>query len=191
MVGLIRQVIAPLAQAIGEWWRRGELTVAQEHCASAAIRDFLAQNARPFGGSEGAPVLAVATPSGQVHELGALIVAAMAGHLGWRVTYLGPSLPAPDLAGAVQRCQARALALSLVYPEDDPALGPELQRLRDWLPPETALVVGGRAAPAYQRTLDAVGAITTGDLGELEQTLDSLRNGPPRAACPRTGAGGG
>ena len=67
-----------------------------------------------------APVLVVATPAGQVHELGALLVGATAANLGWQVTYLGASLPAAEIAGAAQQRRARAVALSLVYPEDDP-----------------------------------------------------------------------
>jgi hypothetical protein len=35
---------------------------------------------------DSAPVLLVATPAGQVHELGALLVGAAAANLGWQVT---------------------------------------------------------------------------------------------------------
>ena len=75
---------------------------------------------------ENAPVLVVATPSGQLHELGALLVGAAAANLGWHVTYLGASLPAAEIAGAALQNRARAVALSLVYPEDDPTLEDEL-----------------------------------------------------------------
>jgi DNA-binding transcriptional MerR regulator len=92
--GLLQRVIAPLAQTIGDLWRDGSITAAHEHFASAVIRIFLGHAAKPFAGMEGAPVLLVATPSGQLHELGALLVGATASNLGWHVTYLGASLPA-------------------------------------------------------------------------------------------------
>jgi hypothetical protein len=37
----------------------------------------------------------------------------------WQASYLGASLPAAEIAGAARQRRARAVALSLVYPEDD------------------------------------------------------------------------
>ena len=56
---------------------------------------------------------------------------AAAANIGWHVTYLGASLPAAEIAGAAMQNRARAVALSLVYPQDDPRLEGELIRLRD------------------------------------------------------------
>ena len=173
--GLLQRVVAPLAQTIGDLWRDGTLTAAHEHFASAALRVFLGQAAKPFGGTENAPVLVVATPAGQVHELGALIVGAMAANLGWHVTYLGASLPAAEIAGAAKQNRARAVALSLVYPEDDPGLEGELTRLRELLPPEVVLLTGGRAMPAYLDAIKRIGAVQMKDLSDLSATLDDLR----------------
>jgi hypothetical protein len=50
----------------------------------------------------------------------------------------------------------------------------ELSRLRELLPPEVALLVGGRAAPAYREALDRIGALQTQDLGHLGSRLDEL-----------------
>jgi DNA-binding transcriptional MerR regulator/methylmalonyl-CoA mutase cobalamin-binding subunit len=173
--GLLQRVVAPLAQTIGDLWRDGTLTAAHEHFASSAIRVFLGQAAKPFGGTENAPLLLVATPAGQIHELGALIVGAMAANLGWHVTYLGASLPAAEIAGAAMQSRARAVALSLVYPEDDPALVDELTRLRELLPPEVVLLTGGRAMPAYLDAIKRIGAVQIKDLSDLSATLDDLR----------------
>lgn len=173
--GLLQRVAAPLAQGIGDLWRDGTITAAHEHFASAVIRIFLGQAAKPFAGLESAPVLVVATPSGQLHELGALLVAAAATNLGWHVTYLGPSLPVAEIAGAARQNRARAVALSLVYPEDDPRLEGELARLRELLPPETALLAGGRAMPAYREVLNKIGALQMQDFAHLSSFLDALR----------------
>ena len=177
--GLLQRVIAPLAQTMGELWRAGGITAAHEHFASAVIRIFLGHAAKPFAGVESAPVLVVATPSGQLHELGALLAGAAAANLGWHVTYLGASLPAAEIAGAARQNRARAVALSLVYPEDDPRLEGELMRLRELLPPETILLAGGRAMPAYRDTLEKVAALQIKDLDHLCAILDDLRK-PPR-----------
>lgn len=173
--GLLQRVVAPLAQSIGGLWRDGTITAAHEHFASAVIRVFLGHAAKPFAGTESAPVLMVATPAGQIHELGALLVGAAAANLGWHVTYLGASLPAAEIAGAARQNRARAVALSLVYPEDDPRLEGELTRLREALPPEVTLLAGGRATPAYRDVLEKIGAAQVSDLAHLGALLDELR----------------
>lgn len=173
--GSLQRVIGPLAHALGELWREGMLTAAHERFASAVIRVFLGQAAKPFGGTERAPVLVVATPAGQIHELGALLVGAAAANLGWHVTYLGANLPAAEIAGAARQNRARAVALSLVYPEDDPQMEAELTRLRESLPAEVALLVGGRAMPAYREVLEKIEATQSTDLNHLCATLDELR----------------
>lgn len=175
VLGSLQHVVAPIATRLGELWRAGGITVAQEHCATAAIRQFLDQVGRPFAGSENSPVLVVATPAGQLHELGALLASATATQLGWRVIYLGASLPATEIAGAALQQSARAVALSLVYPEDDPNVLRELRLLRQLLSPTVALIAGGRAAPAYRGALDEIAAVTVGDLGELGNALDEFR----------------
>jgi len=178
--GMLQRVAAPLAQAIGSLWRDGTITAAHEHFASAVLRTHLALAARPFATGANEPVLIVATPAGQLHELGALLAGALAANLGWHVTYLGASLPAPEIAGAARQNRARAVALSLVYPEDDPRMEGELTRLHELLPPEVKLIAGGRAMPAYRAALKKIGAYQANDLTQLCTALDELR--APRVA---------
>ncbi len=173
--GLLQRVVAPLVQTLGDLWREGTITAAHEHFASGVIRIFLGQAAKPFAGTDSAPVLVVTTPAGQIHELGALLVGAAAANVGWHVTYLGASLPAAEIAGAARQKRARAVALSLVYPEDDHRLDGELTRLHESLPPEVTLLVGGRAMPAYHAVLEKIGATQIADLTDLCATLDDLR----------------
>ena len=127
--------------------------------------------------AESAPSLVVATPTGQLHELGAVMVTAAASNLGWRVIYLGASLPAAEIAGAAIQNKARAVALSLVYPEDDATLGDELVNLRRYLPEGIKILVGGRAAEAYRDALNRIGALHMPDLNSLMDSLDGLRKG--------------
>ena len=172
--GLLQRVVAPLVQTLGDLWREGTITAAHEHFASAVIRIFLGHAAKPLAGRDSAPVLVVTTPAGQIHELGALLVGAAA-NLGWHVNYLGASLSAAEIAGAARQNRARAVALSLVYPEDDHRLDGELTRLHESLPPEVTLLVGGRAMPAYHDVLEKIGATQIADLTDLCATLDDLR----------------
>lgn len=175
MHGLLHNLIAPLTCRLGELWREGSLSAAHEHMATWVIRLFLGRAAMPFALNGVAPLLIVATPAGQLHEMGAVMVAAAAGDSGWKVNYLGVSLPAPEIAGVAIQTAARAVALSIVYPEDDPNLAAELQNLRRYLPPSVAIIAGGRAAPAYREALHTVGALLCRDLEELYGHLDRLR----------------
>ena len=68
--GLLRNVISPLTQKVGELWMEGDLTAAHEHFATALIRVFLSHAIKPFAVSGNAPVIIVSTPAGQLHELG-------------------------------------------------------------------------------------------------------------------------
>jgi hypothetical protein len=71
----------------------------------------------------------------------------------------------------------RALALSIIYPQDDPHLGQELKRLRRLVPAEVALLVGGRAASAYGNVLSEIGARLLADLPSLRAAFSDLRSG--------------
>ncbi len=173
--GLLQKVIVPLTYRIGDLWHKGDVTAAQEHFASSLIRSFLGNHARPYVMDSNAPLIVVGTPLGQFHELGAVIVASAASSLGWRVANLSASLPTADIAAAARRGNARAVALSIVFPEDDPNLPGELESLRRILPPAIAIIVGGRAAPAYSATLAKIEAGICHDLEDFYRALGELR----------------
>ena len=170
-IRLLAQVVAPLVGRIGEAWREGHLKVVHEHIASAVIRTYLCQAARPHTLHPSAPVLLVTTPAGQLHELGAALVAAAATSHGWRVTYAAPALPAEEIAAAAIHHGVFAVALSLVHPEDDPMLPAELRRLRRLLPQAVHLLVGGRAAGAYRSVLVEIGAAEIATLEDLTVSI--------------------
>jgi len=173
---LIEQVIAPLVQKIGDLWAEGSLKVANEHMSSAVIRSFLGDLLRSSEVPPEAPKMIVATPTGQLHELGALIVATVANAVGWHAIYFGPNLPAEEIAVAVERTGARVVALSIVSPEDDPRLPGELRKLRRYLPESTVIIAGGRAAPGSQKTLEDIGALIIQDIHSLPENLEALRS---------------
>jgi methanogenic corrinoid protein MtbC1 len=122
-----------------------------------------------------APHLIITTPAGQRHEFGALIAVTTAATQGWRVTYLGPDLPAEEIAATVQQTKAKAVALSVIYPPDDPHLRNELQKIRQLIPKEVPILVGGRAVNAYSKLFDEIGAVRIPDMQAFRSKLESLR----------------
>jgi DNA-binding transcriptional MerR regulator/methylmalonyl-CoA mutase cobalamin-binding subunit len=178
--GLLRQVVGPLAETVGELWRQGGITAAHEHFLTASLKIFLGHLSGQFSAAANAPRLVIATPAGQLHELGAVIVRDAAAQIGWRTIYLGANLPAAEIAGAAVQNRAAAVALSIVYPEDDPDLPQELTNLRRFLPNETRILAGGRAASAYSETLSRIGALVMDDIDQFSNQLDALRHAGPQ-----------
>jgi len=172
---LLDAVVVPLLERLGTRWREGTLRPVHGHLASAVLRRVLDRVIESASSPLGTANLVVATPAGQVHEFGALVVAAAAAAEGWRVTYLGADLPAEDIAEAAARTRARAAALSVVFPAGDAALGDELRRLRAVLPKDVTLVVGGAAASAYSEVLNEIGAERLNDLEDFRAQLRTLR----------------
>jgi methanogenic corrinoid protein MtbC1 len=173
--GLLTQVAAPLAQQVGQLWLEGAMNSAHEHFLSAALRTFLGRHTQQFSVPPSAPVVLVTTPAGQIHELGAVIVSAAAANLGWKVIYLGTNLPAADIAGLAKRKKARAVALSIVYPTDDPELPKELHQLREYLPGDVEIIVGGRGASSYATALVEIRARIANKLDDLFPALEAAR----------------
>lgn len=174
--GLLQKVIVPLTYRIGDLWHTGDVTAAEEHFASSHLRTFLGNMTRPYVTDPAAPLLVAGTPLGQHHEMGALIVGVAASALGWRVANLASSLPAVEIASAVTRGKARAVALSVVYPEDDPGLPGELKTLRNLLPKPLEILVGGRAASAYRPVLEEIEARECRTCDEFCEELNKVRS---------------
>lgn len=162
--------VLPLLRWIDEQWSDTPGGIASEHLATAAIRSVLDDLRSDLAAPPNAPTLLVTTPRGQHHELGALLVAIEAALQGWQVVYLGPNLPASEIGLVARRTGARALALSIVYPTDDPTLPGELLALREEVGPKARIVVGGRGANAYREVLHEIGARVADDLTALQVT---------------------
>jgi DNA-binding transcriptional MerR regulator/methylmalonyl-CoA mutase cobalamin-binding subunit len=176
--GMLVRVLAPLTAELGELWRRGEISAAKEHFFTAGLKVFVGTLTRQYSAPVDAPRIVFATPAGQLHELGAIMAAAAAANIGWNVLYLGPSLPAADLASAVRQHRASVLALSVVYPEDDNRLPIELAELKKMLPIATRVLLGGRAAPAYRNAIESINAtLVTDGLDGLTSELEAIRAG--------------
>ena len=173
---LLEELIEPLMYKIGDLWRDGQLRVLHEHLASAAVRSFLGSLITAQKPEDSAPVIVVTTPSGHRHEFGALMAAVSAVSIGWNAHYMGPDLPVEEIVNAVESMKARAVAISLVYPEDDPRIAGDLEKLAGWLDEDVVLLVGGRAAGGYRDTIERIGAVYTDNLKDLNAVLDSIRS---------------
>jgi MerR family transcriptional regulator, light-induced transcriptional regulator len=167
-------LVVPLLHRVGELWREGTLCPAHEHLFSATVKRVLAWMMEQVTVPGAAQVLVATTPSGHRHEMGAMLTGVVAAEEGWRVEYLGPDLPAADIARAVAAAGASAVALSMIHEEAEEGLVAEVRDLRGRIPGSVALLVGGRAADEHGEQLTRAGALWLRDLGALRRQLRTL-----------------
>jgi MerR family transcriptional regulator, light-induced transcriptional regulator len=173
---LLETIVDPLMHQIGNAWQKGSLRIADEHMACAVVRTFLGSLQDLRRAPASGPGIVVTTPSGQVHEVGAMMVAILAAAAGWRAIYLGPDLPADEICGAARRHGASVVALSIVFPTEDPQMPRELRRLRSGLDVGVEIFAGGRASNSYAAPLREIGAHVFTKLGDLGDRLAPYAN---------------
>jgi MerR family transcriptional regulator, light-induced transcriptional regulator len=145
----LTRVIAPVLQLVGDGWASQELSIAQEHLISGAVRarlDSLLSDAR--GDLRGTAVLACVP--GERHELGLLMLGTLLRADGWQIAYVGPDAPLDDALDLAERVDAGAVCLSATMRE-------HLATLRSVdVPRDVTLTLGGAAAsPTAARRLRA------------------------------------
>jgi excisionase family DNA binding protein len=103
LIDLCAHVIGPALRRIGDDWRAGRVSIAQEHRASAICERLIAGHASQPGGRPRGVAVAT-TPPGERHGLPALMAAACLREDHWLVHHLAADLPVAEvtrLAGDV------------------------------------------------------------------------------------------
>lgn len=153
----LREVVLPYLHELGERWERGQVSVAEEHFASNLLRGRLSNLARGWGQGLG-PLVVLACPPGEDHDLPLLAFGIVLHRNGWRVSYLGANTPLDDLAGTVAELRPDLVVLAAVTPERFDGLDVHLSRLARIAP----LAIAG--AGATHSTAQAIGArLLSGD----------------------------
>lgn len=171
----ISHFLSPLLQKVGEMWVSGDIRIVDEHISTNVIRKILSSLVDNSSVTSTSPSILISTPKGQLHELGALIIAVLASSDGWRVTYLGPDLPAEEIAAAVIRLNPNLIAVSIVYPHDKNTLDQEMQKMKRFLNGRTNIIAGGRSVYYYQEILDSMDVKIVDDLTEFRHELEKVQ----------------
>jgi MerR family transcriptional regulator, light-induced transcriptional regulator len=103
--------ILPYLRTLGDRWRDGDASVAQEHFATGLMRARLLGLARGWDRG-GGPRALLACPSGEQHDLGLIILGLALRDRGWRVTFLGADTPIETLAAAADQLAPDVVVLS-------------------------------------------------------------------------------
>lgn len=163
----LETIVRPLLEQVGDRWASGDLSVADEHLVSEAVRSRLGNLlAEAGGGMHGVVVLACGP--GERHELGLMMTAIALRRDGWNTIYLGGDTPVGDALALAERLSARLLGFSVSSPEAGVALETALGGTAR--PPSLELVIGGAgASPALGKRLAA--SIAPRDLHEIVVAL--------------------
>jgi methanogenic corrinoid protein MtbC1 len=108
---IVVDILGPVQIEVGRRWAEGDLGVAYEHAASAAVEELLVRLGATAEAAFG-PTVVVACAPGDAHALGSRVVASSLALDGFRVLFLGASVPSGDLADFLELHQPLALALS-------------------------------------------------------------------------------
>jgi DNA-binding transcriptional MerR regulator len=120
--------ILPYLRTLGERWRDGDASVAQEHFATGLLRARLLGLARGWDRG-GGPRALLACPSGERHDLGLIILGLALRDRGWRVTFLGPDTPIETLAAAADQLAPDVVVISSLAREPLVAAAAEIARM--------------------------------------------------------------
>ncbi|HET9334411.1 MAG TPA: cobalamin-dependent protein [Gemmatimonadota bacterium] len=171
---LVVGLVAPFMRRVGELWQSGDIDPANEHMATVLVRRVLTDVIAALPPDERRRRLLVATPAGERHEIGALLVATTAAAAGWAVTYLGTDLPAASIIRAALAVDAHAVALSAVSPADPRSASAEIVEVRERLRGVVEVFAGGEAALAERRRLEAAGVHVLEDVSPLAAALERV-----------------
>jgi DNA-binding transcriptional MerR regulator len=169
---LLRDVIVPYLHELGERWERGEVSIAQEHFASALLRGRLLGLARGWGRGVG-PVAVLACAPGEQHDLGLLVFGLALRARGWRIVYLGTDTPIGSIADVARSRSPAAVVISAVDPRTFRRHAEELRQLAV----DSRVCLGG--AGAAKPPLDDDLLRLTGDPVEEAERLTRLARSEP------------
>jgi DNA-binding transcriptional MerR regulator len=166
---LLQDVVVSYLHELGERWERGEVSIAQEHFASAFLRGRLLGLARGWGRGMG-PTAVLACAPGEQHDLGLIAFGLALRARGWCIVYLGPDTPIASVADAARSCEPTVVVVSAVDARTFRRHAAELEQLA-----RTAqLCLGG--AGAAKATLEAdVVRLTGSPIDGAEQLTQVAR----------------
>ena len=163
-------IVAPLNQAVGEAWMNGEFQVFEEHLYTEQMKSLLRQAIGNLPPGSGRPRILLTTVPDEQHILGLLMVEALLALDGATCISLGTQTPLFDIQMAARAHKADIVAISFSSAFPGRQVGPLVNQLRQLLPADVELWVGGagtqrsvthpgiRLATTLQAALEALAA---------------------------------
>lgn len=107
------RVFQPCQHELGRLWQTNQISVAQEHYCTAATQLIMSQlYPRLFAAAKKGPRLVATCVGGELHEIGARMVADFFEMDGWDTYFLGANTPTESVLRDVHERRADVLAIS-------------------------------------------------------------------------------
>lgn len=168
--GFVLDTIAPLNQAVGEAWMRGEFEIFEEHLYTEQLQSLLRRAIGNLAQTSGQPRILLTTVPEEQHILGLLMAEALLVLDGASCLSLGTQTPLLDIQMAAQAQSADIVGLSFSSAFPARQIGPQIGQLRELLPDSIELWVGGAGA---ERLPARPGVVL---LNSLHDALAALHN---------------
>lgn len=171
------EILQEALYEVGRRWETGCINVGDEHSATAAAQYVLAQ--LYFETDPPPPVcgnVVIAGVEGELHNVGAHIVADVLRHDGWNVRLLGSDLPMSDILASVEKHEAAVLGVSTTMPTLVPATARLISEAKLRFGTAIRVVVGGGAFRSAPDLAEQIGA--DGFAHDVQSALEMLH--PPR-----------
>ena len=169
----VLDTIAPLNQAVGDAWMRGDLQVFEEHLYTEQLQVALRTAINAFPRQSGSPRVLLTTFPSEQHCLGLLMVEAMMVPETAQCISLGPQTPLEDIRRAALAHKVNIVALSFSAAFQVRHATDGLITLRRQLPAPVTLWAGGEMTRRVRKTIP--GIVLIPDLASIINALRSWR----------------
>lgn len=165
-VDIYVDVFAESLHRVGELWEMNTISVAQEHMATSITQYAIAAiypKLVPAAVHRGSMV--VTGVAGELHQIGANLVADAMEAKGWTVRFLGTNLPHSSILAAVVESSAQILCISATIVANLPSVAALVRVVRSNLTHRAPkIVLGGAAFRLAPQFPEEIGATEIGDL---------------------------
>lgn len=141
---IYRDLLRWSQRRVGELWARAEITVADEHLASAVTQSIAARMYPQITVARTAGRALVAGVEGELHTLPAQLAADLLELSGWDVVFLGTHVPEDALLAAIDTHRPDVVGLSATMTGSLTRTSAVVTAVRR-RSPELPIIVGGRA----------------------------------------------
>ena len=171
------QILQQGLNSIGEGWYAGQVTVQQEHFASAlALRQLEALLASLPAPTRNGRII-VGCPPGELHTFAPLMINLLLRRQGWHVVYLGANVPLNRLEKSVKQIEPLLVVMSAQTLTAVGNLLPIAQQLQAWRIP---FAFGGAVFNVIPQTVQAMPGYYLGQtLEEVPHTVKKIIDAPP------------
>ncbi len=171
--GLYLDVLQPALYEVGLRWSRAEISVAQEHLATAATQSNLAWMAERLieGERTARGRVVIACAEDELHMLGVRMVADFLEAEGWEITFVGAMTPPEGLVELAPL--ADVVAISAALPERIPLVARAVAALRAAPTRRTSSSAARRSPAREERALRTGADAWAADAQDAVRVLDA------------------